>query len=252
MIPGNPHVPGGYDHFLQHLSGQLEYSKFIVLPHYGQSGGSETIAKPVTLDAILHYHQSQVRQLLKEESAEEVYLIAHSLGTSVVMALGEEILSRVHRILLICPFVGPIGKNRWFFKVAKTGIVRGGFQVALKAGFIFKMGFRKIFQKIFLKDQYPQFLSPEYNAQAALSNFIDSVADYQRFYETFEPEYFFNSYPKSQVLYLFAPKDFWVPGEVKALIPKASQTHELNIQHDFLLVPHQAEEVAKVGAGFFA
>ena len=243
LIPGNPHMPGGYDHFISQLNQRFPFSQTIVIPHPGQSGEIEPIPKPVTLDHTIAHHKQEIQKILKKEPASEVFLVGHSLGTSMIMALWETIEDRIAKTILLCPFPGPMGKNRMFFSLWQTWLIRNLVHGILGFGFLFKGGFRKLFFRWFLKGQFPQFLSSEYNASEALHNFVDLTSDYKRFFASLDLTPYLDQSGHQEILHIFAPKDPWVPKKVQNWLPESARKITLpGIIHDFVLYPRQSQK----------
>ena len=253
LLPGNPAIPGIYDGFVDSLKAFTGCSAAVTLTHYGQEPASARIESERSLERLVERHRDEILGLVSSRRAERVYLLGHSLGAAVAVALHGELSAAVPqlRLVLICPFLGPRGRNRRFLQAMAVPAINRTVRSALRRLLASEgLSLRLLRRRLQLGDA----AEPVYRALrggAFFDNFALLIADYVRFFGSRDLAGQLHQLPLQDTLFVLAGDDFWVPPEVIAELPAAAGCRHLaDIAHAFCVHPQQSRAVARVAAAF--
>jgi pimeloyl-ACP methyl ester carboxylesterase len=253
FIPGNPSIPGIYDPFLDELKNQLQAEigdsqtiHYEVLYHLGQLNSEHKKLGRINLQDVIEDHKSTIKDLLLRHKANKVFLVSHSLGSAISISLRDHFKSDIDRFMLLCPFLGPRGKNASFLRVFKNPIVRNSLLLGSHIILSNQKASDLFFDKWLGGNELNSLIIREVKKPHYLKNFFSLVANYFESFSQLNIRESLSLFDSSKSYFIFAKKDFWVPIETISLIPKDSKRDILeNLSHDFCLVKSEFTELVK-------
>lgn len=251
LLPGNPAIPGIYNTFTAACRARLPGLETTVLAHCGQSDESSAVESEHCLEQVLAEHKKNILELITEQRPQRVYLVGHSLGTAIAVALYEVLAPHIDRLVLICPFLQPRGRNRLLLRLLSNDCFNRGFRSALRG----LLGLEHAGLYL-LRDRFKLGANAELVLNALirdhfLDNFIGLTSDYLRFFGRHRPLEALDRLPLQHTLFISAPCDFWVPDALLDDLPPGIRHRRLpDIEHGFCLHPTQCRAVAEASAAF--
>lgn len=253
FIPGNPSVPGIYDDFIKDITKQLSLSKnsiVKILPHLGQCNSREIRLKRINVFDVIEDHRKSIDQLIKQEKADQVILMGHSLGSAVSIYLHNELQHEIDQFIILCPFTGPSKNNQHFLRKFKNPISRIGMINLTKVLLVNQKVSQLAFRKWLGDNPYNEHIANQIKQRNYLKNFFTLVSTYLNDFEKLEIKKHLTQMDSDKSFFVFVPNDYWVPDEVKNFVPAKAQSIICNdVQHDFCLFKPQYEKVASIVVG---
>lgn len=174
-----------------------------------------------------------------------------SLGAAVAVALYDALAPHIDRLVLICPFLQPRGRNRLLLRLLSNDRFNQSFRGALRG----LLGLERAALPL-MRDRFKLGASAErvHNALLRdhfLDNFVGLTTDYLRFFGQHRPLDALDRLPLQHTLFISAPCDFWVPDALLDDLPPGARHRRLpDIEHGFCLHPTQCRAVAEASAVF--
>lgn len=253
LLPGNPSIPGIYDGFVESLREYTGCDAAVTLAHYGQGAASEPIEAERSLDRLVARHRDAILQVIEAQRAGRLYLLGHSLGAAVAVALYRELAVSVPaiRLVLICPFLGPMGPNRWFVRAMAVPVLNAAARRAVGRLLTSEALALPVLRSRLRLGSASEQVYEALRSGCFFDNFARLIADYQRFFDSRNLQRELRRLPPEHTLVVLAGDDFWVPPDAVAGLAEAAHCHHLaDIAHGFCLHPQQSRAVARVSADF--
>ena len=251
LLPGNPAIPGIYDSFTAACRAQLSGLETTVLAHCGLSDESGAVESKHCLEQVLAEHEKNILALIAERRPQCVYLVGHSLGTAVAVALYDALAPHIDRLVLICPFLQPRGRNRLLLRLLSNDHFNRGFRRALRGLLRAERAALPLLRDRFNLGETAGRVHSALTRGHFLDNFLGLTSDYLRFFGQHRPLDALDRLPLQHTLFISAPCDFWVPDALLDDLPAGARHRRLpDIEHGFCLHPKQCRAVAQASAAF--
>lgn len=250
LIPGNPSVPGIYEHFIQQVAKDMAQDKEVhyeILHHLGQCNQKIIIRKNISVHDVIDDHRESILKLVKEHAPDKVILIGHSLGSAITISLHHELSDIVMEFVVLCPFTGPSDNNLPYLKMFRNPVTRFGMK-NLSHSILLNQKVSELFFRQWLGDNpFNQLIPKEIKKPYYIKNFFSLVSNYIEDFEELKVHEKMKNMNPDNSFFLFAPNDYWVPDHIKEHLPENSTHHFCeNIKHDFCLVEEQYKTVSKI------
>jgi predicted alpha/beta hydrolase family esterase len=249
LIPGNPSVPGLYDHFLDHLTQNLKGHGQVVgkvLLHLGQCNQIIKKYQKISLENNIIHHRVQIQKLIRDHSPDRLVLMGHSLGSAMLVSLFEEFKHQTHHFVLLCPFIGTNLTTQNFLKKFKSPIQRSLYKNGSKVILINKTFSEYFFKKWLGHNPHNKLIIQQIKKSYYIDNFFTLLADYHDNFSRLNSIKKIYNFPKDKTLIVLAENDFWVPKEIMQIIQKNfTPIIESELKHDFCLEELQYTIVTK-------
>jgi pimeloyl-ACP methyl ester carboxylesterase len=250
LIPGNPSVPGIYEHFIKQVVTDLKKGKEVtykILSHLGQCNNRITIRNNITVHDVINDHRDQILKLIKKYSPEKIILIGHSLGSSVTIFLYQELSSIIDEFIVLCPFIGPSENNVKYLKMFKNPVIRFGMKNLSHTILLNKKISHAFFKKWLGDNPFNEHIPKEIKKPYYIKNFFSLASNYINDFEELDIQERMLRMKPQKTLFVFASNDFWVPEEIMNQLSKSSNLYLCkDIQHDFCLSKEQYQTVSTI------
>lgn len=250
LIPGNPSVPGIYEHFVQQVVADLDVSSeshYEILHHLGQCNSKVTVRKTISVHDVIDDHRQSILKLIERYIPDKVILMGHSLGSAITIALHHEFSSTIDEFVVLCPFTGPSENNLKYLKMFRNPITKIGMKNLSHTILLNKKLSHKFFQHWLGDNPFNEHIPSEIKKPHYIKNFFSLVSSYIEDFEELRIKDKMNQMNPNNSFFLFAPDDYWVPDETIKFLPNNSRFHlSQDISHDFCLKEEQYRSVSKV------
>jgi pimeloyl-ACP methyl ester carboxylesterase len=251
FIPGNPSIPGIYDTFIEHLQTSLHPLRSYVLSHRGQDESGGRVERVDSLDLLIQHHRRRIEDIIQQEAPTQLYLVGHSLGTTIAISLYPTFATHIEKLVLLCPFLGPQAHNKPLLQALSVKTINQSLQFLVRQYLTFDRPSRYLLQRRLGLGQQADSVHRSLTTQHFLGNFLGLVSGYTRFFNSNNLIQQLAELPLPDTLFLFASNDYWVPDHTIDTLPQGANYQQLTqIEHAFCLQPAQASLVADACATF--
>lgn len=251
FIPGNPSIPGIYDTFMANMHSHLPMLRSYVLSHRGQDAHAAPIEHVDNLDLLIAHHRQRIDDILRQESPQSVYLVGHSLGSAIAVAIYPALAPRIDKLILLCPFLGPQANNRLFLQFMSVSRLNKLLELIARRYLSQEARGRRLLQHRMRLGEQAEPVRRSLTTRHFLGNFLGLVSGYVGFFKNNNLSTQLTSLPLSHTLFLFASNDYWVPDPVIDSLPEGANYQQLaEIEHAFCLQPEQSAKVAEICVAF--